>query len=125
MTLEWNCGRGRKAAAYTARCSTAPSLVHPTLFPRDSLDDFGFVPCVPQGRVELWRVESEAFVQGEGTSARSVKARTTRVTAALSPVCPAPGSQVFQARAATLSSRSSAIWIAFRAAPLRRLSLDR
>ena len=99
-------------------------LVHRTVFPRDFLDEFGFVTIRSQGRVELCRLELGGLVPvEEGQAREGAPRRAGGVLAGAAPPC--RDRKRSQARVATPSSSSSAIWIAFSAAPLRRLSLDR
>ena len=99
-------------------------LVHRTVFPRDFLDEFGFTTVRRQGRVELCRLELGGLAAGRGGPACEGPARRpggVHAVAGPRPAALTPN----QTRAAAPSSRTSAIWIALRAAPLRRLSLDR
>ena len=94
-------------------------LVHRTVFPRDFLADFGFQPVRAQGRVELARLELGGLATRRGGQAREGAARRQGGVRARAGAAAAVGAR---RRTRCCASRSSAIWIAFSAAPLRRLS---
>ena len=64
-------------------------LVHRTVFPRDFLEDFGFVTVRAQGRVELCRLELSSLAPvEEGRRARVLRVVQEAFTPAPSPVPP-------------------------------------
>ena len=71
-------------------------LVHRTVFPRDFLDEFGFVTVRAQGRVELCRLELGGLVPGRGGEAGEGAAR--RPGGVHAGPCPGPGSLIAIAR---------------------------
>ncbi len=104
--------RSRSASSSTARC-----------FPRDFLDEFGFVTVRVAGPRRAVPARARRPRAGRGGTAREGAARRPGgVHAGARRPCRVPR---VQRVAATPSRSSSAIWIALRAAPLRRLSLER
>jgi hypothetical protein len=66
-------------------------LVHRTVFPRDFLDDFGFVTLRRQGNVELCRLELGGLQPvEEGRRARVLRVVQEAFTPAPAPVPPGP-----------------------------------
>ena len=121
--------RSRRSPTATRRASrrTERFHVHKTVFPADFLGDFGFRIVRSAGRVGLARLELGGLVTAcSRAGARRCCASSRRRS------CPSrcrrrgpEPAGVAYAAAAWRAVSSSAIWIAFSAAPLRRLSLAR
>ena len=112
-TATRRASRSRSGSSSTAPCSRATSSTSSASSRVRAqgrvelcrLELGGLVPVEEGRRAKVLRVVQEAFTPSAGAGVRARRAQA--------------------ARAATPSSSSSAIWIAFSAAPLRRLSLER